>query len=217
MVVAITYIFHNLKFVVWCGVPLSVSDPSTAVSVWVESPKGKIKEGDSIELHCHGNGNNPSSLISIKHAEVRKSTLFVLIIRVPKAAVSFRYRPALPDHGLPSAEGVVDCFVVVFCFCFFKVLFTHAELKVACLCVDQITLAFCRLIWLGTAMCLCWVMWPVETVEFTSVHLWTRTPLKRSWELPRCLSTVRILHRYDLWPWQQIHFTSNTRLDLPPF
>nr|XP_046245003.1 melanoma cell adhesion molecule b isoform X2 [Scatophagus argus] len=46
---------------------ITVYYPSTAVSVWVESPKGKIKEGDSIELHCSGNGNAPSSIISIKH------------------------------------------------------------------------------------------------------------------------------------------------------
>ncbi|XP_076591971.1 melanoma cell adhesion molecule b isoform X1 [Chaetodon auriga] len=48
---------------------ITVYYPSTAVSIWVESPKGKIKEGDSIELHCHGNGNIPSSIISIKHTE----------------------------------------------------------------------------------------------------------------------------------------------------
>ncbi|XP_044059274.1 melanoma cell adhesion molecule b isoform X2 [Siniperca chuatsi] len=45
---------------------ITVYYPSTAVSIWVESPKGKIKEGDSIVLRCHGNGNTPS-LISIMH------------------------------------------------------------------------------------------------------------------------------------------------------
>lgn len=50
---------------------LVVSDPSTAVKMWVESPKGKIKEGDSVELHCQDNGNPPSSLIAIKHIQVR--------------------------------------------------------------------------------------------------------------------------------------------------
>ncbi|XP_068173507.1 melanoma cell adhesion molecule b isoform X2 [Antennarius striatus] len=48
---------------------VTVYYPSTTVNVWVESPKGKIKEGDSIELHCRGNGNTPSSLISITHME----------------------------------------------------------------------------------------------------------------------------------------------------
>ncbi|XP_037534078.1 cell surface glycoprotein MUC18 [Nematolebias whitei] len=45
---------------------VNVLYPSTAVNMWVESPTGKIKEGDSVELHCKGNGNSPSS-ISIKH------------------------------------------------------------------------------------------------------------------------------------------------------
>uniref|UniRef100_A0A8C9YPB6 Melanoma cell adhesion molecule b n=1 Tax=Sander lucioperca TaxID=283035 RepID=A0A8C9YPB6_SANLU len=44
---------------------ITVYYPSTAVSVWVESPKGKIKEGDSIEIHCQGNGNMPSSFFKI--------------------------------------------------------------------------------------------------------------------------------------------------------
>ncbi|XP_070827231.1 melanoma cell adhesion molecule b isoform X2 [Chaetodon trifascialis] len=48
---------------------ITVYYPSTAVSIWVESPKGKIKEGDSIELHCQGNGNTPSSIITIKHTK----------------------------------------------------------------------------------------------------------------------------------------------------
>ncbi|XP_057695816.1 melanoma cell adhesion molecule b isoform X1 [Corythoichthys intestinalis] len=46
---------------------ITVYYPSTAVHVWVESPKGKIKEGDSITFHCHGNGNTPSSVYTIKH------------------------------------------------------------------------------------------------------------------------------------------------------
>ncbi|XP_075956121.1 melanoma cell adhesion molecule b isoform X3 [Anarhichas minor] len=44
---------------------ITVYYPSTAVSVWVESPKGNIKEGDSIELQCRENGNKPSSILTI--------------------------------------------------------------------------------------------------------------------------------------------------------
>ncbi|XP_068440189.1 melanoma cell adhesion molecule b isoform X2 [Clinocottus analis] len=46
---------------------ITVYYPSTSVNVWVESPKGHIKEGDSIELHCRGNGNMPSSILTIVH------------------------------------------------------------------------------------------------------------------------------------------------------
>ncbi|KAM7399457.1 hypothetical protein PAMP_018728 [Pampus punctatissimus] len=45
---------------------ITVYYPSTAVNVWVESPKGKIKEGDSVEIHCYGNGNTPATY-TIKH------------------------------------------------------------------------------------------------------------------------------------------------------
>ncbi|GLD74750.1 cell surface glycoprotein MUC18, partial [Lates japonicus] len=48
-------------------ITITVYYPSTAVNVWVESPKGKIKEGDSIELHCYGNGNDPSAELSITY------------------------------------------------------------------------------------------------------------------------------------------------------
>uniref|UniRef100_A0A3Q3B7L5 Melanoma cell adhesion molecule b n=1 Tax=Kryptolebias marmoratus TaxID=37003 RepID=A0A3Q3B7L5_KRYMA len=47
---------------------ITVLYPSTAVNIWVESPKGKIKEGDSVELHCRGNGNSPS-MFSIRHTK----------------------------------------------------------------------------------------------------------------------------------------------------
>ncbi|XP_034557204.1 melanoma cell adhesion molecule b isoform X4 [Notolabrus celidotus] len=50
-------------------VQITVYYPPTDVQVWVESPKGAIKEGDTIELHCRDNGNPPSSVISFKHVD----------------------------------------------------------------------------------------------------------------------------------------------------
>ncbi|XP_054650704.1 melanoma cell adhesion molecule b isoform X2 [Dunckerocampus dactyliophorus] len=60
---------------------VTVYYPSTAVHVWVESPKGKIKEGDSIEFHCQGDGNMPSSTFTLKHRGVEytmESNMYVL-------------------------------------------------------------------------------------------------------------------------------------------
>ncbi|XP_061682706.1 melanoma cell adhesion molecule b isoform X3 [Syngnathoides biaculeatus] len=60
---------------------ITVYYPSTAVHLWVESPKGKIKEGDSIIFHCYGNGNTQSSVYNIKHGEIDHdmvSNMFVL-------------------------------------------------------------------------------------------------------------------------------------------
>ncbi|CAJ1065513.1 melanoma cell adhesion molecule b isoform X4 [Xyrichtys novacula] len=50
-------------------IKITVFYPATNVSIWVESPKGKIKEGDSVELHCVDDGNPPSSYIGINHLE----------------------------------------------------------------------------------------------------------------------------------------------------
>ncbi|XP_051253833.1 melanoma cell adhesion molecule b isoform X1 [Dicentrarchus labrax] len=69
----ITYFVPGgLKMTETDRINVTVFYPSTAVNVWVESPKGKIKEGDTIELHCRGNGNNPSE-ISISHEGSGKS------------------------------------------------------------------------------------------------------------------------------------------------
>ncbi|XP_029374191.1 melanoma cell adhesion molecule b isoform X1 [Echeneis naucrates] len=56
------YIPGGMRMIETSHVNITVFYPPTAVSVWVESPKGKIKEGDSVELHCHDNGNIASEL-----------------------------------------------------------------------------------------------------------------------------------------------------------
>lgn len=38
-------------------------DPTTMVELWKESPKGLVKEGDTVELRCQGDGNPPSPFI----------------------------------------------------------------------------------------------------------------------------------------------------------
>ncbi|KAJ7990460.1 hypothetical protein DPEC_G00300540, partial [Dallia pectoralis] len=42
-----------------------VNYPTTSVTVWVESPKGPVKEGDTVEIRCRGNGN-PQPPLTIK-------------------------------------------------------------------------------------------------------------------------------------------------------
>uniref|UniRef100_A0A8C5DR50 Cell surface glycoprotein MUC18-like n=2 Tax=Gouania willdenowi TaxID=441366 RepID=A0A8C5DR50_GOUWI len=46
---------------------ITVNYPHTALDIWVESPKGKIKEGDRVELQCSGDGNPASSIFTFKH------------------------------------------------------------------------------------------------------------------------------------------------------
>uniref|UniRef100_A0A1A8J1W2 Melanoma cell adhesion molecule b n=2 Tax=Nothobranchius kuhntae TaxID=321403 RepID=A0A1A8J1W2_NOTKU len=45
---------------------ITVIYPSTFVDFWIESPKGLIKEGDTVELRCRGDGN-AFETYSIKH------------------------------------------------------------------------------------------------------------------------------------------------------
>ncbi|KAM4627451.1 melanoma cell adhesion molecule b [Polymixia lowei] len=47
---------------------ITVHYPTTAISVWVESPKGDIKEGDTVELQCRGNGN-PQPHFTFRYGE----------------------------------------------------------------------------------------------------------------------------------------------------
>ncbi|XP_045929220.1 melanoma cell adhesion molecule b isoform X3 [Micropterus dolomieu] len=60
----------GIKMTETSRINITVYYPSTAVNVWVDSPKGKIKEGDTIVLRCIGNGNDASSLLTITHGDV---------------------------------------------------------------------------------------------------------------------------------------------------
>ncbi|XP_076002205.1 melanoma cell adhesion molecule b isoform X2 [Genypterus blacodes] len=47
-------------------IQVNVQYPSTAITMSVESPQGLIKEGDTVELQCLGNGN-PQPAFTLKH------------------------------------------------------------------------------------------------------------------------------------------------------
>lgn len=46
------------------------------VELWKESPQGLVKEGDTVELRCQGDGNPPSPFIFNK-VQVRMDGLFL--------------------------------------------------------------------------------------------------------------------------------------------
>ncbi|XP_029923738.1 melanoma cell adhesion molecule b isoform X2 [Myripristis murdjan] len=48
---------------------ITVHYTSTVVSMWVESPKGEIKEGDMVELQCQGDGN-PKPVFTFRHNDI---------------------------------------------------------------------------------------------------------------------------------------------------
>uniref|UniRef100_A0A1A7XLN3 Melanoma cell adhesion molecule b n=1 Tax=Iconisemion striatum TaxID=60296 RepID=A0A1A7XLN3_9TELE len=53
-------------------IKITVIYPSTYVDLWVESPKGRIKEGDTVEFRCRGDGNalETYSIQNLKNSNV---------------------------------------------------------------------------------------------------------------------------------------------------
>ncbi len=50
-------------------------DPTTMVELWKESPQGLVKEGDTVELRCQGDGNPPPPFI-FNREQVRMGGIF---------------------------------------------------------------------------------------------------------------------------------------------
>ncbi|XP_008423864.1 melanoma cell adhesion molecule b isoform X2 [Poecilia reticulata] len=51
------------------SINITVFYPPTTVNLWVESPKGKIKEGDTVEFLCASDGNSESQFFMIDNNE----------------------------------------------------------------------------------------------------------------------------------------------------
>ncbi|XP_073697359.1 cell surface glycoprotein MUC18 isoform X4 [Garra rufa] len=45
------------------GINITVHYPTTSVEIWKESPEGFVKEGDTVEIRCQGDGNPPAPII----------------------------------------------------------------------------------------------------------------------------------------------------------
>ncbi|XP_070700035.1 cell surface glycoprotein MUC18 [Pempheris klunzingeri] len=48
---------------------ITVHYPTTMVELWKESPQGLVKEGDTVELRCQGDGNPPSPFVFNREQE----------------------------------------------------------------------------------------------------------------------------------------------------
>ncbi|KAK7882118.1 hypothetical protein WMY93_028292 [Mugilogobius chulae] len=60
---------------------ITVFYPHTTLKMWVESPKGKIKQGDTVEIHCSGDGNNPFTEFTINGPENLSSVTNKLVLQ----------------------------------------------------------------------------------------------------------------------------------------
>ncbi|KAM6911835.1 cell surface glycoprotein MUC18 [Lycodopsis pacificus] len=52
------------------SINITVHYPTTMVELWKESPQGLVKEGDTVELRCQGDGNPPPSFIFNREQEL---------------------------------------------------------------------------------------------------------------------------------------------------
>ncbi|XP_041733280.1 cell surface glycoprotein MUC18 isoform X2 [Coregonus clupeaformis] len=60
---------------------ITVHYPTTSLDVWVESPKGRVKEGDTVEVHCRADGNPQPPFTFMHNMEEMKSELNVLVLK----------------------------------------------------------------------------------------------------------------------------------------
>ncbi|XP_029628178.1 cell surface glycoprotein MUC18 isoform X2 [Salmo trutta] len=60
---------------------ITVHYPTTSLDVWVESPKGRVKEGDTVEVHCRANGNPQPPFTFLHNMQELKSELNVLVLK----------------------------------------------------------------------------------------------------------------------------------------
>ncbi|KAM9443204.1 cell surface glycoprotein MUC18-like isoform 8-T8 [Salvelinus alpinus] len=60
---------------------ITVYYPTTSLDVWVESPKGSVKEGDTVEVHCHADGNPQPPFTFMHNMEELKSEPNVLVLK----------------------------------------------------------------------------------------------------------------------------------------
>ncbi|XP_038817547.1 cell surface glycoprotein MUC18-like isoform X4 [Salvelinus namaycush] len=60
---------------------ITVYYPTTSLDVWVESPKGSVKEGDTVEVHCRADGNPQPPFTFMHNMEELKSEPNVLVLK----------------------------------------------------------------------------------------------------------------------------------------
>ncbi|XP_028276705.1 cell surface glycoprotein MUC18 [Parambassis ranga] len=87
--------------------------PTTMVELWKESPQGLVKEGDTVELRCQGDGNPPSPFIFNREQEpdVELASSGDVLILSPvsrKDSGLYQCRPQHDDGGHAEVKGEVQ-------------------------------------------------------------------------------------------------------------
>uniref|UniRef100_A0A3B4FSL9 Cell surface glycoprotein MUC18-like n=1 Tax=Pundamilia nyererei TaxID=303518 RepID=A0A3B4FSL9_9CICH len=92
------------------SVNITVHYPTTMVELWKESPQGLVKEGDTVELRCQGDGNPPPHFIFNKEPDVNfESSRDVLILSSVSRKDSGTYQcHPLKGDGVMEVKGEVE-------------------------------------------------------------------------------------------------------------
>uniref|UniRef100_A0A3Q4MLN1 Cell surface glycoprotein MUC18-like n=1 Tax=Neolamprologus brichardi TaxID=32507 RepID=A0A3Q4MLN1_NEOBR len=94
------------------SVNITVHYPTTMVELWKESPQGLVKEGDTVELRCQGDGNPPPHFIfnKVEEPDVNfESSRDMLILSSVSRKDSGTYQcHPLKDDGVMEVKGEVE-------------------------------------------------------------------------------------------------------------
>ncbi|KAM9348206.1 cell surface glycoprotein MUC18 [Symphorus nematophorus] len=91
------------------GVNITVHYPTTMVELWKESPQGLVKEGDTVELRCQGDGNPPPPFIFNREQELdveleSRGDVLILSPVSRKDSGIYQCRP-LDTNGYSEVKG----------------------------------------------------------------------------------------------------------------
>ncbi|KAM8853684.1 melanoma cell adhesion molecule b isoform 1-T1 [Synchiropus picturatus] len=92
-------------------IQITVFYPSTSVSVWVESPKGLIKEGDTLELLCQGDGHDPAAVMTIRNDLVSVESSRLLVENVTRLNSGVYECSSLDSNTFDEVVGNTSVFV----------------------------------------------------------------------------------------------------------
>ncbi|XP_051980675.1 cell surface glycoprotein MUC18-like isoform X1 [Xyrauchen texanus] len=92
------------------GVNITVHYPTTSVELWRESPEGLVKEGDTVEIRCQGDGNPPAPItFNREQSDVElESFQGLLVLKEVSRADSGVYECHSLDQDALDQDEVVD-------------------------------------------------------------------------------------------------------------
>ncbi|KAG1957420.1 cell surface glycoprotein MUC18 isoform X1 [Pimephales promelas] len=92
------------------GINITVHYPTSSVEIWKESPEGLVKEGDTVEIRCQGDGNPPAPIIfNREQSDVELDSYHgLLVLKEVSRADSDVYECHSLDLDAVNHDEVVD-------------------------------------------------------------------------------------------------------------